>query len=324
MAISATITTSRFGTSHDAAYLKIIKTTTDYLTKKSCSHVAVYDSIVSYLQGSQPMYIEKVNYDEEYVQDTWGSAEKATPPRQTAYRASRDKIKNIADYSNIVNIYDYGFEGGGSLTSEEQTDLKNARAELSDVEENLTSLNMVLAKEEERKSILEPELAELTASMDVLTKEMDEKKAAHEVLKQTLDEASEKMTELKQNAEESESQEDEDKVAAQGIVLEAAENAYAEAEVELKQKSKERDELGRSIEETQANLSENTAMIEDVTKEIAEVTKAKEEVSETYGTLIAKDATAKFTENSMQEQKEAAEVEGNLLELVAEYKIQRS
>jgi DNA repair exonuclease SbcCD ATPase subunit len=320
MAISATITTSRFGTSHDAAYLKIIKTTTDYLTKKSCSHVAVYDSIVSYLQGAQPMYIEKVNYDEEYVQDTWGSAEEATPPRQTAYRASRDKIKNIADYSNIVNIYDYGFEGGGSLTSEEREELIDTRAELSNVEEHLISLNMLLASETERKSVLEPELAELTASMDVLTKDIDEKKSAHEGLKETLDKASEKMTNLKQAFEESGSKEDEDKVAAQGVVLQAAEDAYAEAEVELKQKSKERAELDKSIEETQANLSENSALVEDLTKEIADVTRAKDEVSDTYGRLIAKDATAKFTENSMQKQKEVAEHEGKLLELVAEYK----
>tara|TARA_R100000900_G_scaffold79982_1_gene62863 strand:+ start:308 stop:1276 length:969 start_codon:yes stop_codon:yes gene_type:complete len=319
MAISATITTSRFGTSHDAAYLKIIKTTTDYLTNSSCSHVGVYDSIAAYLSGAQPMYVEKINYNQEYVQDTWGSAEEATPPRQTAYRASRDKIKNISDYSNIVNIYDYGFEGGGSLTSEEQTELKNARTELSDVEEHLTSLNMHLAKEEERKSILEPELAGLTAKMDALIKDIDDKKNAHQGLKETLDMARDKMTKLKEAYEKSESQEDEDKVRAHSPILEAAEKAYQEAEVELKEKSKEREDLNRSIEETKANLSENSSMLEDIALDIEKAQEHQKEVSERYGALIAKDATAKFTENSMQKQKEEAQAEGKLKELVEEY-----
>ena len=319
MAISATITTSRFGTSHDAAYLKIIKTTTDYLTNMSCSHVGVYDSIASYLNGAQPMYIEKINYDQEYVQETWGNAEEATPPRQTAYRASRDKIKDIADYSNIVNIYDFGFEGGGSLTSEEQTKLKDLRAALSDVEENLTSLNMHLAKEEERKSILQPDLAELTASLDMLEKDIDEKKEAHIALKETLGEASNEMEKLKKAYEESESQEDMDKVKAHSPILEAAENAYMEAEKELEQKAKQKEDLNNKRGSIEKELDENAKMLDDLTQEIEDTVVKQKEISTEYGELIAKDATAKFTENSMKKKKEEAETEDKLKELIEEY-----
>ena len=243
MAISATITKSRFGTSHDSAYMKIIKITTDYLTKKSCSYMGVYDSVSAYLDGAQPMYIEKLEYDQEHVEENWGKPEEATPPREMAYRASRDKIKNIADYSNIVNIYDHDFEGGEKLTEKEVEELQNLKATLSDIEENLESNELHLAAEQERLSSITNKLESINSEVEALKSNLSTKKVEAEAIEEDLREKLDKMEGLKEKAEETKSEEDEQAVKDHDVVLAAVEKDFQEKDVELKALTKQLDDL---------------------------------------------------------------------------------
>jgi len=298
MAISATIAKSKFGTSHDAAYIKIIKTTTDYLTNKSCSQVGVYDSVDAYLQGAQPMYIEKIDYDEEYVQDTWGSTESATPPRQTAYRASRDQIKKLPDYSNIINIYEHDFEGGGSLTEQEVEDLKDLRNQLSNVEENLESSQLHLTAEQEKLSSITVKRESVATNEETiksnLTSKKEEKEAAEENLREKLD----KMKALKEKAKETNSDVDKKAVEDHAVVLEASEKAFQEKDVELKVLEKQLNDITRELDELTVIKSDVEKSIETIKTEIDKAKEEKNEVETEYGNLIAKDITAKFTETS--------------------------
>ena len=298
MAISATIANSRFGTSHDTAYMKIIKTTTDYLTNKSCSHVGVYDSVDAYLQGAQPMYIEKLDYDEEYVQDTWGNTESATPPRQTAYRASRNQIKKISDYSNIVNIYEHDFEGGESLTEQEVEQLKDLRKELSNVEEHIEAGQLQLIAEQEKLSNIVKKQESVASNVETLKSDLTTKKVEAEAAEEDLREKTDKMKGLKETAEKTGAESDIQAVKDHEIILAASEQDFQEKDIEIKVATKQLDEITRELDKLTASKQTVEEEIADIEKEVDSAKEQKDEVEQNYGNLIAKDVTAKFIETS--------------------------
>lgn len=307
MAISATITKSRFGTSHDAAYMKIIKTTTDYLTLKSCSHVGVYDSVAAYIQGAQPLYIEKIDYDQEHVEETWGQDGQATPPKDMAYRASRDVIKKIADYSNIINIYEHNFEGSGELTEGEIDDLKMLRNALSHVEEEYQSSTMKVEADTARIAKYEAALKEVDSKIDLIKQNITTKKVELEALVDDRVEANDKMRSLKEKAEETKSEEDKLAVETHEPILAAAEKAVEDGEVALKAIAVELDSEYREQAELKAEIKMNNESLEEATENAANAEREKEELTQEYGSLIAKDANAKFEASSLKKQIEEAE-----------------
>lgn len=317
MAISATITKSRFGTSHDAAYMKIIKTTTDYLTLKSCSHVGVYDSVAAYIQGAQPLYIEKIDYDQEHVEETWGQDGQATPPKDVAYRASRDIIKKIADYSNIINIYEYDFDGGGELTENEIEDLKTLRNALSHVEENYESAKMKIEADTARITKYEANIKETNDKIDLIKKDLTAKKVEMETLQTTRIEAEDKMRSLKEKAEETKSEADVKAIEAHELILNAAEKAVQDGMDAMKALSVVLDVHFKEEAELTAEIEMLNKSIEEATSEVENAQLEKEDLTKEYGNLIAKDANAKFEASSLKKQIEEAEKakEKHLLEV---------
>jgi chromosome segregation ATPase len=226
-----------------------------------------------------------------------------------AYRASRDKIKNIADYSNIVNIYDHDFEGGGKLTEEEVEELQNLKAMLSDIEENLESSELHLAAEQQRLTSITSKLESINNEVEALKSNHINKKVEIEAIEEDLREKLDKMKSLKEKAEETNSAEDIKAVKDYDAVLAAAEKDFQEKDDELKVLTKQLDDITRAKDEITHMSVESNELIKKINEEVNDSKKEKDHVEKLYGSLIAKDATAKFIESSMEKEKEQKELE---------------
>ena len=171
MAISAKIDKSRFGTAHAAAYIKVVDVANDYINSKGVTILHIYNSVEDYLEGAQCLYKERIESSLEQVDEGWGTHAEPSNARQLAYRIGREELGKKSDYSDIVNIFEHGFEGSGSLTEDEQIRLREHQAFSAHKKEELADADMNIERITERNKLT----AELKTKYDTTAAELEVK-----------------------------------------------------------------------------------------------------------------------------------------------------
>jgi len=300
MAISAKIDKSRFGTAHSAAYIKVADVANDYINSKGVTILHIYNSVEDYLEGAQCLYKERIESSLENVEEGWGTHAEPSTARQLAYRIGREELGKKSDYSDIVNIFEHGFEGSGSLTEDEQIQLKEHQAYEAHKKEELANVDMDIKKltqEDEVNAALKIKYDDRETE---LTSALDNKKAEVESQAKAIQTLYEEMKKLK------EEEGDEETVQAKQALIDSAEETQATSKQEAKQLSGEMEEIARAKDENDERIESAKGELQDLTSYKEHLEQSIKEVGEEKGNLIAKDLSAKLTEASQKKLREEA------------------
>lgn len=139
MAIQANITSSRFGTTHEKAYVKITRVTADHIRKLVHVERATYNSAEDYLNGKDHLYIEGTVYKEEDVKSLWNT-EEPTHSTTEMYRLTKLDLDTNVEIVETINLIDVRVIDEGGLDEKESDELAEIHRQIAAAENKLDSI----------------------------------------------------------------------------------------------------------------------------------------------------------------------------------------